>query len=339
MRIFITGGAGYIGSVMSRYLINVGFSVTVLDRLFFGAETIKDLVGEKGFKLVKDDVRFFDPSIVKGHDVIVDLAALSNDPSGELNPALTYDINYLGRIRVARIGMLYGVSKYIFASTCSVYGNVSGTVDESSETNPLTTYAKSSLLAERDVLSLNSRSYSVTVLRFATAYGLSPRMRFDLVVNGMVLSLFKTGKIRVMRDGTQWRPVVHVEDISRAVAKVIESDSELVSGEIFNVGSNDQNYRIIDLANTIAKSIGLNPEIEWYGDPDKRSYRVNFDKINRKLGFNPLHRPHTEAPRIYKALESGEITDSIKTFTVKWYRKLIDEYNLLKTLVTEQRLL
>lgn len=339
MRVLVTGGAGYIGSVLLRILLERGYDVVCLDRLFFGLDPIRDLLDRPDFKLIKNDIRWFDPKILRDIDIVIDMAALSNDPAGELDPAKTYDINYLGRIRVARLSKEYGVKRYIFASTCSVYGFQKKIVDENSDLNPLTTYAKSAALAEKDLLPLASREFSVTILRFATAYGLSYRMRFDLVVNAMVLSLFKTGKIRVGGDGTQMRPLVHVRDISKAIIKVIESDIDKVNGEIFNVGSNEQNYRIIDLANDIGKALEKDYQLEFYGDKDTRSYQVDFSKIKNILGFNVDYTVKDAAREIYNALEQGIVKDDIRTITVKWYKHLLNMYSLLKDIELNGRLL
>ncbi len=330
MKVLITGGAGYIGSVMIREMLDRGYKVKCLDRLFFGVDPIKDLLSDPNFELIRDDIRWFDPEVLRGVDAVVDLAALSNDPSGELIPSKTYDINYLGRIRVARLSKEYGVSRYVFASSCSVYGFQPGIVNENSSLNPLTTYARAAMLAERDLLPLADDRFTVTILRFATAYGLSYRMRFDLAINAMVLALYRNKKIRVMRDGTQWRPFVHVKDISRAVIKVLESDPEVVNGEIFNVGSNEQNYQIYPLARMIGDAIGEPYEIEWYGDPDKRSYRVDFTKIRERLGFRPEYTPERAAREIYEALQEGRVKDELKTYTVKWYKYLLETHKFIK---------
>lgn len=203
-------------------------------------------------------------------------------------------------------------------------------VNERSPTNPLTTYAKANLLAESEALPLADNGFCVTVLRQATVYGLSPRMRFDLAINGMVLGFYKNGKIPIMRDGTQWRPFVHVKDTSRAFITVLESDPDIVNKEIYNVGSNDQNVQILPLAKLIAESIDLPFHFEWYGSPDKRSYRVDFSKIEKSLGFKPKYTPKEGAKEVYEALVEGEITDSIKTRTVEWYKYLIEAHKIIK---------
>jgi len=329
MRVLVTGGAGYIGSTLLRLLLERGYDVICLDRFFFGYDSIKDI--EDQIKVVKDDVRWFDPSILNGVDAVFDLAALSNDPAGELDPQKTLDINYKGRVRVAKLSKKHGVKRYVLASSCSVYGFQEGILTEQSDVNPLTTYAKANVLAERDVLPLADDSFVVTVLRQATVYGFSYRMRFDLAINGMVLSLFKNGRLRIMRDGTQWRPFVHVKDTSRAFIGVLEADKEVVNGQIFNVGSNDQNFQIFNLAKLVAESCGLPFVYEWYGSPDKRSYRVSFDKIANVLGFRSKFTPREGAREIFDALRDGRLSgDDLRTITVKWYKHLLEMQKFIR---------
>jgi len=330
MKVLVTGGAGYIGSVMVPMLLDEGFDVVVLDRFFFGKETLKEVEEHPRLTLIKDDIRWFDPSIMKEIDGVIDLAALSNDPAGELDPQKTLEINYKGRVRVAQLAKKYGAEKYIFASTCSVYGFQDSIVNEDSPTNPLTTYAKSAVLAEQEIMPLGDNNFSVTFLRQATVYGLSPRMRFDLAINAMILYLWKDGKLRIMRDGTQWRPFVYVKDTSRAFIKVLEADPDIVNKQIFNVGSNEQNYQIFPLAKMLAEALGMELQYEWYGDPDKRSYRVDFSKIKEILGFKPKYTPKDAAKEIYQALEEGETRDDIKTRTVQWYKYLLEAHKIIK---------
>lgn len=330
MRVLVTGGAGYIGSVMVSMLLEEGFDVVVLDRFFFGTETLRDVEQHPRLKLIKDDIRWFDATIMNGIDAVVDLAALSNDPAGELDPQKTLEINYRGRVRTAQIAKKYGVEKYVIASSCSVYGFQDHIVDESSPVNPLTTYAKSAVLSEQEILPMGDSKFSATSLRQATVYGLSPRMRFDLVINAMVLHLWKDGKLRIMRDGTQWRPFVYVKDTSMAFIKVLEADSDLVNGQIFNVGSNEQNYQIFPLAKMLAEALNMELQYEWYGDPDRRSYRVDFTKIKEILDFKPKYTPKDAAREIYRALEEGRLVDDIKTKTVQWYKYLLDAQKILR---------
>jgi len=340
MQALVTGGAGYIGSVMIPMLLERGYKVKCLDRFFFGKETLNDVISNPNLELIKDDIRWFNPKILKGVDAVADLASLSNDPSGELDPSKTFDINYLGRVRVAKLSKEYGVKRYILASSCSVYGFREDMIlEETSPTNPLTTYAKSNLMAEKDVLALSDSSFTVTVLRQATVYGLSPRMRFDLAINGMVLGIFKNKKIPVMRNGDQWRPFVHIKDAIKAFVTVMESPEEKVNEEIFNVGSNEQNYQIRPLAEMVGEAIPVPLKIEWYGSPDKRSYRVGFDKINKILEFKTDYTPREGALEVYEALESGKVTDSLKTKTVEWYKHLLDIHTTVKDITLKDTIL
>ncbi len=330
MKVLVTGGGGYIGSVLVQMLLERGYKVKCLDRFFFGTETLSHVAEDPNLEIIKDDIRWFDPNILRDVDAVMDLAALSNDPAGELDPSKTMEINYKGRVRVATLAKKYGAKRYILASSCSVYGFQDEVVNEKSPTNPLTTYAKANVLAEQETLPLADNNFCVTALRQATVYGLSPRMRFDLAINGMTLGFYKHGKIPIMRDGTQWRPFVHVRDTSRAFIMVLEADKDLVNREIFNVGSNEQNYQIKPLAELIADAIGLPFNFEWYGSPDKRSYRVDFSKIRDVLGFKPKYTPKEGAKEVYDALVEGKVKDDIKTRTVEWYKFLLNAQKIVK---------
>ncbi|MEM4603676.1 MAG: NAD(P)-dependent oxidoreductase [Candidatus Nezhaarchaeales archaeon] len=326
MRVLVTGGAGYIGSVLIGALLDRGYNVICLDKLLFGDAGIKQYMGVSGFKLVVDDTRTFNPEVLNGVDAIVDLAAISQpDPLGHLGEHLFYEINYRGPVRVANLGKKRGVKKYVFTSTCSVYGFQEGLISEESQPNPLENYAKTKLMAEKEIRPLSSKEFCVTILRLATVYGLSKKMRFDLVVNGMTLSLYKTGIIKVMCPGSQIRPVVHVADVAKAIINVIEADESRVNGEIFNVGSNNQNYRIYDLAKLIGDSVGKPYRIEWYGESDTRSYNVDFTKIGRRLDFTTSYTPADGAREVYKALEDGAISDTPETHVISWWRTLENE--------------
>jgi len=314
---------------MSRLLMERGYNVTVLDRLFFGDDSLKDVADQ--ITLVKDDIRFFDPKALKGIDAVFDLAALSNDPCGELDPEKTLAINYKGRVRVANLAKKHGVKKYVFASTCSVYGFQDSIINEESSLNPLTTYAKASMNAEKEILTLADKGFSATVLRQATVFGFSYRMRFDLAVNGMVLGYFRNGKIPIMRDGKQWRPFVNVNDTSNAFIKVMESEPELVKGQIFNVGCDEQNIQIFDLAKTVAEACNMQFNYDWYGDCDTRSYRVSFDKIKKTLGFKPEISIKQGAKNVFDALNNGSLNpDDPRMITVKWYKHLLEMQKFLK---------
>ncbi len=322
MRVLVTGGAGYIGSMLTRMLIDSGYDVRVLDRFFFGNDSLRDVSDR--IEVVKDDVRWVAPSVLKDVDVVIDMAALSNDPAGELDPLKTVDINYLGRVRMAKLSKEVGVKRYILASSCSVYGFQEGMLNETSKTDPLTTYARCNVLWEKDALPLCDEKFTVVALRQATVYGFSYKMRFDLAVNGMVLGLIKNKKIPILRDGNQFRPFVHVKDTSRAFITAIGVDSDKVNGQIFNIGSNEQNYKILDLAKIVAESVGVPFDYEWYGNPDKRSYQVSFDKAKSILGFNTKYTAADGAKEISDALKDGRLnSDDLRGKTVEWYKHLI----------------
>lgn len=329
MRVLITGGGGYIGSVLAGMLLEKGHEVTVLDRFFFGEEVLKDIADR--ITMVKGDVRWTGPEIMKGVDAVVDMAAISNDPAGELSKEKTLQINFEGRVKIGKMAKQAGVKRYIAASSCSVYGFSDSIPDETSKVNPLTTYAEANILWENGVLPLSDKNFSVTVFRQATVYGLSNRMRFDLAINAMTLALFSAGEVSIQKNGEQWRPFVHVRDTSNAFIKALETDAEVVNGQIFNVGSNEQNYQIMPLARLVAESLGLEFKYKWFGSPDNRSYRVNFDKIAEKLDFKPKYTPAEGAKEVYEAIKSGRVDpNSDKTITVKWYKELIEIDKILK---------
>jgi len=339
MQVLVTGGGGYIGSVLVKRLLKEDYKVKVLDRFFFGKDTLSSVSKNKNLKLIQDDIRWFDPKILKNVDIVMDLAAISNDPAGELNPKMTMEINHKGRARVAKLSKESGVKRYILASSCSIYGFRDGSLDEKSPINPLTTYAKANRQAEISAKKLSDDKFTATMLRFATVFGLSPRMRFDLAVNGMVLGFYKNKQIPIMRDGTQWRPFIDVKDVAQAYVTVINAPKEKVNGEIFNVGSNNQNYQILQLAKEIARAINIPFKKQWYGDPDSRSYQISFKKIKDTLGYKTKFSVANSAKEIYNALKSGKTTDSIKTKTVEWYKYLLDAQKITNSVVLNNKIL
>ncbi|BDR91642.1 NAD-dependent epimerase/dehydratase family protein [Vulcanisaeta souniana] len=323
MKVLVTGCGGYIGTLLTPYLLRKGYGVRCVDRLFFGDDVLKHVIGERNFELVKADTRSISKDVLNGIDAVVDLAALSNDPAGELNPQWTLDINYRARARLAKLASEVGVSRYILASSCSVYGRQSGIADENTEPNPLTTYAKANLLAEKDALSLASNRFTVTALRFATVYGPSIRMRFDLVINAMTLSAFTEGVIYVEGDGMQERPLVHVMDVVRAINTVLETPSDRVNGMVFNVGSDEQNFRVIDMARIVQGIVG--GEVRFRGMVDARSYRVSFKRIREVLNFSVLYNVDDGVKQVYHELLTGHLRPEDRWFTVRWYKKLLEQ--------------
>ncbi|MAE86548.1 MAG: NAD-dependent dehydratase [Flammeovirgaceae bacterium] len=323
MKVLVTGAGGYIGTTLVRVLLKNDFEVVALDRFHFGEGLLP--VNDR-LTIVKADIRNVDISIFNEVDAVIDLAAISNDPSGELDPTTTVSINHLGRLRIASLSKASGVKRYILPSSASVYGFSNEVSDENSHTNPLTTYAEANLLAEKDILALASDEFVVTVLRQATVFGLSYRMRFDLAINGMTKGFLQNGKIPILRDGTQWRPFIHVKDTCKAMMTVLMSSSEKVQGQIFNVGSNQQNYQILTAAKEVAEAINRSFEYEWYGDPDHRSYRLDFAKIKNTIDFSPDLSLSDGAKEIDKAIQLGDIDiDNPKSITLKWYKKLMDD--------------
>ena len=337
MKILVTGGAGYVGSVLIPSLIDKGFFVKCLDRFFFGAEFLSQKKFQKNIELIKDDIRWFDPTILNDVDFVLDLAALSNDPAGELNPSKTFEINHKGRTRVAKLSKEYGVKRYVLASSASIYGQQDHIADEKSSVKPLTAYSKANYNAEIDNLLLNDESFTVTALRFASVYGSSPRMRFDTAVNKMVLDAYNKRKISVSGRENK-RPFVFIKDAVKAYFTVLNAKKEKIEGEIFNVGSNEQNYKMDDLANQIVDSIEKPCDIDFQETNDHRSYFATFEKIENTLGFKTDYGIKEGIREIYQALTDGVISDNIKTKTVEWYKHLLNNSEDSKKLLVNDTL-
>ncbi|MCA0929566.1 NAD-dependent epimerase/dehydratase family protein [Ruegeria profundi] len=327
----LTGHLGYVGTVTAPVLAEAGIQVTGCDiNLFDRADfapggTVPDIPN------LGKDIRDLTVEDLKGFDAVVHLAALSNDPLGQLRPGLTQQINHEGTIHVAKQAKAAGVSRFVFASSCSNYGRAGeGFVDEEGKLNPQTDYGVSKVLAERDLKPLADDNFTPTFLRFATAYGASPRMRFDIVLNNLIAHAYTSGRILMMSDGTPWRPIIHVEDMARAFLATLEADPKAISGEAFNVCRTENNYQIRDLAEIVAKTVpGAHIDYAADAGPDNRSYRVSSAKIEKSIpGFKPKWDAVRGAQQIYDAVKACDL--KVEDFEGRKYKRLAQLEALLR---------
>jgi len=308
-RVLITGGGGYIGSVLSRMLLGNGYGVRIFDNFTFGIDPVAEILNHPDVEVVIGDIRKIDDlkKGIKGVNHIIHLAAIVGDPACSVQGDVAVETNFLSTIRLARLARDNGIKKFIFASTCSIYG-ASGDkiIDEESSTNPVSLYAETKLDAEKELLALLDEKPILTILRFGTAYGLSPRMRFDLVINYLTKKALQDKEIKIF-GGDQWRPFVHIYDISRAIKMILDADDGAIKGEIFNVGSTKENYRMNEIGRII-KEIMPDTNVEIVEQiQDKRSYNVSFKKIENRLGFKNEKTVKDGVTEIKDAIESGII--------------------------------
>ena len=322
----VVGGAGYIGSVLTHRLLESGYRVRVIDRCFFGVESLErcQLFGDR-FELRINDTRQVEPSDFEGTETVVDLAGLSNDPSCALDDGLTHSINVDGGTRVLESAQAAGVRRFVYQSSCSVYGSAGeDLIDENSILAPVSDYSRSKVEMEERVLKAEGPDFEVVVTRPGTVFGLSPRMRFDLIINTMTLAAVQNRRIFVHGGGSQWRPLVHVKDAANAVKLVMEAPAAVVSGRIFNVGDEGSNLRVSEIAHAVAGLIEGTEIVTLPESSDPRNYRCNFARVRAELGFRAQLTPAYAVEEIVQSLADGNVDTGIRTRTVDFYRQLLD---------------
>jgi len=329
VRILVTGTEGYLGSLLAPTLLGRGDEVTGLDTGYYKNGWLYNGVHETPHTLVKD-IRHVTPDDLVGYDAVVHMAELSNDPIGDRIGDVTYDINHHGSVALASAAKRAGVSRFVYMSSCSVYGVADGTVDETSPTDPQTAYARCKALVERDVTALADDDFSPTFLRNATAFGASPRQRFDIVLNNLAGLAWTTHRIAMTSDGTPWRPLVHGLDIAKAIRAVLDAPRQDVHAQVLNVGADSNNYTVREIAETVGAEF---PGCEVsFGEPsaDNRSYRVSFAKIREVLpGFETDWDAAAGAAQLHRVFEQIQL--DTETFTGRGHTRLAQIEHLLKT--------
>lgn len=309
-KVLVIGGAGYIGSALLPKLLERGYQVRLMDRFLFGKEPIASVLGNPNLEIVQADFRHVDKlvEVMHGVDQVIHLGAIVGDPACSLDQQLTVEVNLMATRMIAEVAKGCGIRRFCFASTCSVYGESDEILEERSQVNPISLYAQSKLASEKILLQLTDHTFSPVILRFGTVYGLSGRTRFDLVINLLTAKAVVEGKITLFGGG-QWRPFLHVDDAALAVLKAVEAPTDLIHGEIFNVGSYKQNYRLQDAAQVIQSLVPGAEIVDMGTGTDFRNYRVDFTKISRMLGFTPQWSLEDGVKQVIAALKSEQVRD------------------------------
>lgn len=328
MKVLVTGGAGYIGSTLVPMLLEAGHRVTVVDRFFFGRESLAGALERHGKRLtlVQADVRALDPGVMRGIEAVVDLAGISNDPSCEIDPEVTEAINLGGNQRTMRLACDRGVKRYVYASSCSVYGRgAQAGLLETSKLNPVSLYAKCKVACEQALMQLRGKGMTVTALRFATVFGLSRRMRFDLAVNVMTKNAYTKGVITVDGGGKQWRPFVHVADVADIIHQVLGQPPKKVDGQVFNVGHEANNVRVLNLAYRVRDALPNTQIVMAPTDPDLRDYNVRFGKLHELSPDKVFRTVDYGIQEVLQALKAGEVDpDDRRWYTLRHYSFLAE---------------
>ena len=335
MKILVTGTEGYLGSLLPSLLIAKGHEVSGLDTGFYKVGWLYNGTNITA-KTLNKDIRNIIPEDLEGVDAIVHMAELSNDPAGQLAPHITYEINHLGSVHLANLAKTMGVRRFLYMSSCSVYGVASeGDVTEESPVNPQTAYAECKTLVERDIKPLADDDFSPTFMRNATAFGASPRMRFDIVLNNLSGLAWTTKEIKMTSDGTPWRPLVHALDICQAIICALEAPRDIVHNQVFNVGDTANNYRVKEIAEIIADTFPSCKLTFGNNGSDNRSYRVSFEKINTVLpGFKCDWNAQTGAKQLFDLFSQIDMTED--TFLFRGFTRLKQLEYLIRTQQIDQ---